>query len=193
MRADFSTLELQYQTTVVRNARLRQDATLEPWDREPEALKPTMTAELQCIAAFSPHGGLSYESVWEYLFLYSTVYALDAPYENAADLRQLVLTFEATFAVRYLSAGPLPLHTLQAAALDEGACALRALWRVALDAQLVQAGYNLAFRNRYALVDVPVTLQRTEGALYQQDEPLRPGPAETHDWLLFSESDAGPY
>ena len=76
MEADFSTFELQYQTAVIRNARFCQDASLEPWDNEPEELLPTTVAELQRIAAFSPHGGLSYESAWEYLFLYNTYYVL---------------------------------------------------------------------------------------------------------------------
>ena len=117
MEADFSTFELQYQTAVIRNARFCQDASLEPWDNEPEELLPTTVAELQRIAAFSPHGGLSYESAWEYLFLYNTYYVLDAPYENAPELCQLVLTYDAAFVVRYLSTIRLPLHRLRAGAL----------------------------------------------------------------------------
>ena len=50
MDADFSTFELQYQTAVIRNARFCQDASLEPWDNEPEELLPTTVAELQQLA-----------------------------------------------------------------------------------------------------------------------------------------------
>ena len=191
MDADFSTFELQYHTAVIRNARFCQDASLEPWDNEPEELLPTTVAELQRIAAFSPHGGLSYESAWEYLFLYNTYYVLDAPYENAPELCQLVLTYDAAFVVRYLSTIRLPLHRLRAAALDEGARALRESWRVALDAQLNQAGYSAAFRARYTVGDVPTTPSESKSSLYQEDEPLRANLPARHDWLLYQQSMAG--
>ena len=59
MDADFSTQALQYQTTILRNTRLGQDASLLPWAANPEELKTTAVAQLHRIAGFTPDGGFS--------------------------------------------------------------------------------------------------------------------------------------
>lgn len=181
MDADFSTPELHYQTTVVRNARLRQDALFEPWSASPEVFRGTAVAQLQRIAGFSPDGGLSHGGGWEYVFLYNTLYVLETPYGDSTDLYQLLLTYDATIAVRYLATGEQPLHTLRAEAFDVGIEALRPRWRAALDAQLEQAGYSAPFRDRYARVEGPVMQPSNKRPWYQQDEPLKPGPPSDQD------------
>ena len=74
MDADFSTQALQYQTVALRNTRLAQDASLMPWAGNTQTLKTTAVAQLHRIAGFTPGGGLSEHGVWEYQFLYNTLY-----------------------------------------------------------------------------------------------------------------------
>lgn len=181
MDADFSTPELHYQTSVVRNARLRQDASFEPWSDRFEGFRGTAVAQLQRVAGFSPDGGLSHGGGWEYVFLYNTLYVLETPYGDSPDLYQLLLTYDATVAVRYLATGEQSLEALRAEAFEVGLRAMRPRWRAALDAQLEQAGYSAPFRDRYAEVDGPVMQPSNKGPWYQEDEPLKPGPPSDHD------------
>ncbi|MBG11842.1 MAG: hypothetical protein CL553_01360 [Alcanivorax sp.] len=175
MDADFSTAELHYQTAVVRNARLRQDALFEPWTDRFDVFRGTAVVQLHRVAGFSPDGGLSHAEGWEYVFLYNTLYVLETPYGDSTDLYQLLLTYDATVAVRYLATGEQSLETLRAEAYDAGLRAMRPRWRAALAAQLEQAGYGTAFRERYAQVDGPVMQPSNKGPWYQEDEPLKPG------------------
>lgn len=109
------------------------------------------------------------------MFLYNTLYVLETPYGDSTDLYQLLLTYDATIAVRYLANGEQSRETLRAEAFDAGLRAMRPRWRGALEAQLEQAGYSAAFCECYAQVDGPVMQPSNKGPWYQEDEPLQPG------------------
>jgi len=191
MDADFSTQALQYQTTVLRNTRLGQDASLVPWAANPDELKTTAVAQLHRIAGFSPDGGLSEHGGWEYQFLYNTLYVLEAPYEDSQDLQQMVLTWDATFAVRYRAVAEQALESLLEAAFGPGARAFRCRWRNAADALFDQAGYGTAFGGR-DLDDALIMQPPATKPLYQQDEPLRPGVTPAQEVLRPDGPEAGP-
>ena len=145
MDANFSTWALQYQTVALRNTRLAQDASLMPWASDAETLKTTAVAQLHRIAGFTPGGGFSEHGGWEYQFLYNTLYTLEARYQDSPDLYQLVLTWDATFAVRYRAVAEQSLDSLLEAAFGPGARAFRCRWRAAADALFDQAGYGTTF------------------------------------------------
>ena len=190
MDADFSTQALQYQTTILRNTRLGQDASLLPWAANPEELKTTAVAQLHRIAGFTPDGGFSEHGGWEYQFLYNTLYVLEAPYEDSRNLHQMVLTWDATFAVRYRAVAEQSLDNLLEVAFGPGARAFRRRWRTAADALFDQAGYGPAFGGDaldHALIMPPPATK----PVYQQDEPLRPGVTPAQEVLRPEGPEAG--
>lgn len=191
MDAEFSTQALQYQTVALRNTRLAQDASLMPWAGNAETLKTTAVAQLHRIAGFTPGGGLSGHGGWEYQFLYNTLYTLEAPYQDSSDLYQLVLTWDATFALRYRAVAEQSLDSLLEAAYGAGARAFRARWRTAGDALFEQAGYGAAFGGR--ALDDALILQPPRGKpVYQQDEPLHPAVTPTQEVRRPNAPAAGP-
>ena len=177
MDADFSTQALQYQTTILRNTRLGQDASLLPWAANPEELK-------------TPDGGFSEHGGWEYQFLYNTLYVLEAPYEDSRNLHQMVLTWDATFAVRYRAVAEQSLDNLLEVAFGPGARAFRRRWRTAADALFDQAGYGPAFGGD-ALDDALIMQPPATKPVYQQDEPLRPGVTPAQEVLRPEGPEAG--
>ena len=190
MDADFSTQALQYQTTILRNTRLGQDASLLPWVANPEELKTTAVAQLHRIAGFTPDGGFSEHGGWEYQFLYNTLYVLEAPYEDSRNLHQMVLTWDATFAVRYRAVAEQSLDNLLEVAFGPGARAFRRRWRTAADALFDQAGYGPAFGGD-ALDDALIMQPPATKPVYQQDEPLRPGVTPAQEVLRPEGPEAG--
>ena len=192
MDADFSTRELNYQTTVLRNTRLGQEASLAPWAANPNTLKATAVAQLHRIAGFSPHGGFSDGGAWEYQILYNSLYVLEAPYDDSRDLYQLVLTWDATFAVRYLAVAEQSLECLRDIAIGPGARAFRSRWRTAVDALFDQAGYGPAFRDHHALESALIMQPPPKKPFYQQDEPLRPGVTPSQEVLRANVPGRGP-
>ncbi len=191
MDADFSTHALHHQATVLRNTRLGQDASLTPWAVNPDRLKATAVAQLHRIAGFTPDGGLSEGGGWEYQFLYNTLYTLEVPYEDSSDLYQLVLTWDATFAVRYRAVAEQPLESLLEVAFGPGAQAFRCRWRTAVDALFDQAGYGTAFGG-HVLQDALIMQPPATKPVYQQDEPLRPGVTPAQEVLRPNGPEAGP-
>jgi len=191
MDADFSTQALRYQTTALRNTRLGQDASLTPWAINPDGLKTTAVAQLHRIAGFTPGGGLSEHGGWEYQFLYNTLYTLEAPYEDASDLYQLLLTWDATIAVRYRAESEQSLDRLLEVAYGPGARAFRSHWRSAADALFAQAGYGAEFGDR-VLEDALIMQPPRAKPVYQQDEPLRPGVTPAQEALRAEGPQAGP-
>lgn len=181
---------LQYQTTVLRNTRLAQEASLTPWAANSDILKTTAVAQLHRIAGFSPGGGFS-DGGWEYQFLYNTLYTLEAPCEDSRDLYQLVLIWDATFAVRYRAVAEQSQESLLEAAFGSGARAFRLRWRTAGDALFDQAGYGAAFGGR-ALEDALIMQPPARKPVYQQDEPLHPGVTPAQEVFRPNGPEAGP-
>jgi hypothetical protein len=191
MGADFSTQALRYQTTVLRNTRLGQDASLVPWTTNPDLLKTTAVAQLHRIAGFTPDGGFSEGGGWEYQILYNTLYVLEAPYEDSQDLYQMVLSWDATFAVRYRAVAEQSLESLREVAFGPGARAFRSRWRTAADALFDQAGYGRAFGG-HVLEDALIMQPPATKPVYQQDEPLRPGVTPAQEVLRPNGPEADP-
>lgn len=191
MDADFSTQALHYQTTALRNTRLGQDASLVPWAANPDRLKITAVAQLHRIAGFTPDGGFSGHGGWEYQFLYNTLYTLEAPQHDAQDLYQMVLTWDATFAVRYRAVAEQSLDNLLEVAFGPGARAFRCRWRTAADAFFDQAGYGTAFGG-HALDHALIMQPPATKPVYQQDEPLRPGVTPAQQVLRPNGPEADP-
>ncbi|MGB0538779.1 MAG: hypothetical protein ACPGJX_15525, partial [Alloalcanivorax venustensis] len=121
---------------------------------------------------------------------YNTLYVLEAPYEDSRNLHQMVLTWDATFAVRYRAVAEQSLDNLLEVAFGPGARAFRRRWRTAADALFDQAGYGPAFGGD-ALDDALIMQPPATKPVYQQDEPLRPGVTPAQEVLRPEGPEAG--